>query len=159
METLYWAVPVLFALALQFAILVWCRTWRREDDAEMDRRIRLLTSQVTRVSEVVDRLEKAQTAARSAEARTAQQLESLSADLSRLLSHSSPPSSPSRTSPPGPQDGGPQTPRQDPQDRYEKARELLSSGVGPVEVARQLDVSLGDVQVIQRLLDLQPKKP
>ena len=157
LEILFWSIPILFALALLFAILLWCRTWRREEGAEMDRRIRLLTTQVTKLSELVERLEKAQAASRAAESRLSEQFSALSSDVTRLLSaRPAPASHPGDESPSYPSPiPNPQSPSSD---RYERMRELLSSGVEPVEVARQLDVSLGDVQVIQRLMNLQPKR-
>jgi hypothetical protein len=152
-EVLLWTIPVLFGLSLLFAILLWCRGWRREDRWEMDRRLKLLTAQVTKLSEVVENLEKIHAAARTADNRLSEQLTALSADVSRLLAGRSPAS----PSPPTPHLSSPADAPTDSADRYERAREMLSSGTDPVEVARHLDISLGDIHVIQRMMNLKPK--
>ncbi|OGG55622.1 MAG: hypothetical protein A3F84_01735 [Candidatus Handelsmanbacteria bacterium RIFCSPLOWO2_12_FULL_64_10] len=165
-ELLLLAIPVIFVLALLFAILLWCRGWRREEGQEMDRRLKLLTEQVTRLAEAVAQLQKTQAAARTAEGRLSEQMTALFANVSRFLS--APPSSASHpgdkspgyisptssTSHPGDKSPGHDSP---PPDRYDRAREMLASGADPVEVARALDISLGDVHVLQRLLNLKPK--
>jgi thiamine pyrophosphate-dependent acetolactate synthase large subunit-like protein len=154
-EILLWTVPVLFALALLFAILLWCRSWRREEGWETDRRLKLLTAQVTRLSELVDQMEKTLSVTRTAQARLSEQMTALAADLPRPV-----PSSPvSRPGDPSP--GHPPPSKADPveKDRYERAREMLASGTDPVEVARQLGISRGDVDLILRMMDNPPKKP
>lgn len=158
-EILLWTLPILFALALLFVILLWCRSWRREEGWETDRRLKLLTAQVTRLSEFVDHLEKSLSGSRTAQTRFSEQMTALAADLSRLVTSS-------RTSRPGDESPGYPSPSKADsspsppvaKDRYERAREMLASGADPVEVARQLGISRGDVDLILRLMDPPPKR-
>ncbi|MBI2952552.1 hypothetical protein HYY27_10670 [bacterium] len=166
LEVLFWTIPILFTLALLFAILLWCRGWRREEGQEMDRRLKLLTEQVTKLAGAVEQLQRTQTTARTAEGRLSEQMTALFASVSRFLSAPpSPASHPgdkspgyisptSSTSHPGDKSPGHDSPSPD---RYDRAREMLASGADPMEVARALDISLGDVHVLQRLLNLKPK--
>ncbi len=163
LEVLFWTLPVLFVLALLFAILIWCRSWRREEGSEMDRRLKRLAEQVTRLTEAVDQIQKTQTAARAAEGRLSEQMAALSADVTRFLSVSPPSAShPGDKSPgydsslaprPSPVAHAPGS-DSSPPDRYDRARQMLASGTDPVDVARSLDISLGDVHVLQRMMDL-----
>lgn len=155
LEVLFWTIPTLFVLALLFAILFWCRSWRREEGWEMDRRLKLLTEQVTRLAETIEQLQKTQASARAAEGRLSEQLTALSADVTRLLAARPQPSSlaPRPSSPPSATADA----SSDAPDRYDRARKLLASGADPVEVARSLDISLGDVHVLQRMMNLKPK--
>ena len=38
-EVLYWAISVVFCLAMVFAILLWCRSWRKEEHEANTRQI------------------------------------------------------------------------------------------------------------------------
>ena len=142
LETLLWTIPILFTLALLFAILLWCRGWRREERWETDRRLKLLGDQAAKFSEALDRLERIH----ASSGRLSEQLQALSADLTRLLAclSSSQPSVSGTTT----------SLAAGPTQRYDQAREMLSAGSDPVEVARRLDLSLGDVQTIQRTMGM-----
>lgn len=164
LDLLLYAIPLFLALALQLALLLWCRSWWREDREEMDRRLKLLSDQVSRLSEALDQFQKAQAATKASEGRLLEQLTTLFADVTRHLSARPPssaspaPSSSSATQHPALSraEGSAPDAQRSP-DRYERAREMLSSGADPVEVARTLDISLGDVHVLQRLLNMKPK--
>ena len=57
LHILYWALSILFCLAFAFAILLWCRSWRREEREETGRRIQRLSDEVGRIAAAVDALE------------------------------------------------------------------------------------------------------
>jgi len=57
LEILYWGLSILFCLAMGFAILLWCRSWRKEEREESARQIGALTREVARLSSTIDLLE------------------------------------------------------------------------------------------------------
>lgn len=163
-EVLYWALSILFCLALAFAILLWCRTWRREERGETAQQIRALTGAVGRLTASVEVLEHASASLQMADEQMARQLEDLRGIVRVLQAASLPPSgrtppdpaesrppasSPSRT------DSASETPAPEPEDRYAQARALLLDGRSPLEVARTLDLGTAEVQMIARIIDLE----
>ncbi len=149
-ETLLWAIPVLFSLGLLFAILLWCRSWRTEEQLKTDRRLEIFTSHLTNLSDALEKLEKILSAARDEDRQLAEQVKTLSADVHQVLTPA--PSRPTRS--PSAKSEDPDR-RPDSGERYRQARALLAKGEQPLEVARRLDIGLGDVQVILRTMELE----
>ena len=50
LDILYWGLSILFCLAMGFAILLWCRSWRKEEREESAKQIGRLTREVARLS-------------------------------------------------------------------------------------------------------------
>ena len=152
LETFLWAIPVLFSLGLLFAILLWCRSWRTEEQLKTDRRLEIFTSHLTNLSESLEKLEKILSVARDEDRQLAGQVKTLSAEMHQVLTP--PPSRSTRS--PSPKPEGPDR-RPDSAERYRQARAMLTKGEQPLEVARRLDIGLGDVQVILRTMELEKK--
>ena len=162
-EVLYWALSVLFCMVMGFAILLWCRSWRREERREAARQVQALSREVNRLSEAVGMLEHASASLQTADEGLARHLEDLKASVNRIRAALAPPaklrpiapenarvpeSAPVLEPPPrGAEDAG--------GERYAQARVLLQQGRWPVDVARMLDIGTAEVRMIARMLDMQ----
>ena len=149
-ETFLWAIPVLFSLGLLFAILLWCRSWRTEEQLKTDHRLEIFTSHLTNLSEALEKLEKILSATRDQDRQLAEHVKTLSAEVHQVLT----PAPPRSTRSPSPKSEDPERPP-DSGERYRQARALLAKGEQPLEVARRLDIGLGDVQVILRTMEIE----
>lgn len=164
-DVLYWALSIVFCLALLFAILLWCRGWRREEQEASTRQMQLLAREVKRLAESVEALDQTAASLQTADEQLTRHVESLRdavRDLRRRQNALPERPMPGRVAAPAPalqkapvskttQDG-PEAGEADDEDRYDQARALLKSGRDPVEVARQLDLGTAEVKMIARLL-------
>ncbi len=157
-EVLYWAISVVFCLALVFAILLWCRSWRKEENEANTRQVQLLAREVRRLREAVEMLDHTASSIHTADEQLSGQVQALQ-DATRDLKRGV-------TAPTRPQvrkeaqavSGVPVTEPDalavnDEDDRFAQARALLQSGEDPVVVARQLDLGTAEVQMIARMLN------
>ena len=160
-EVMYWAVSVLFCLALMFAILYWCRSWRNEEREANLRHLQLLAREIKRLSEAIEGLDTTSASLQTADEQLSQQVENirnlgrdLGRDLKRQLtpvvsapkvSVSEPVSAPSPEQVVSLQESS--------EDRYAQARDLLLEGKSQTDVARQLDLGTAEVRMIARLLE------
>ena len=152
-DILYWAISVVFCLGLLFAILLWCRSWRREEHDNNTRQLQLLAREVRRLRDVIESLDASVASIQTADEQFSQQLESLRNTV-RLLKRGVPTASQTL------ERNAPQRRRKpaeldpiDSEDRYGQARSLLLSGRDPVEVARILDLGTAEVTMIARMLE------
>lgn len=164
-EVLYWALSVLFCLALVFAILFWVRSWRNEDRENNLRHLQLLAREIKRLSEAVEGLESTATSLQTADEQLAQQIENMrdmGRDLKRQLTSTlsavprpsaveTAPAKPARA--PEPKTEQVIALQEDAEDRYAQARDLLLAGEEQTAVARQLDLGTAEVRMIARLLE------
>ncbi len=160
-EVLYWALSVLFCLALVFAILFWCRSWRNEERETNLRHLQLLAREVKRLAEAVEGLEHTAASLQMADEQLSQQIENirnLGRDLKRQLTPSviPAPKTVASESKPAPMPLAPKeavTFQESSEDRYAQARDLLLAGQPQTDVARQLDLGTAEVRMIARLLE------
>ena len=134
-------VDLLF-IGLAAAIGFWFRAWLREEKRALDQRLQALEVQEANLERLGGRL-----------LQICQFLESLvraeesgAGDRDARAASATAPASgetPRRTPARGGRD-----------ERYEKARELLTQGVQPAEVSRRLGLGLADVESISRVLGL-----
>ena len=159
---LYWALSVVFCLALVFAILFWCRNWRNEERENNLRHLQLLAREVRRLSEAIDRLDETAAALQTADEQFSQQVEhigNLGRDLKRQLTPlAAPAARSSRAESTKPKlDVTPPEPvvflEESSEDRYAQARDLLLAGQDETDVARRLDMGTAEVRMIARLLE------
>lgn len=159
-EVLYWALSVLFCLALVFAILLWCRSWRKEERETHVRHLQLLAREVKRLSEAIEGLEHTAASLQMADEQFSQQVENIrnmGRDLKRQLTPSVVPtpkpvvSEPKPVSAPSPREVV--AFQESSEDRYAQARDLLLAGESQTDVARQLDLGTAEVRMIARLLE------
>lgn len=154
-EVLYWALSTVFCLALFFAILIWCRNWRREEQENNAHQIQLLAKEVRRLTETIETLDHTSASLQTADEQFTRQLETLRNTVRDLKRFSFPPPSPPTSVPLSPSPTKPESEplfSEDTEDRYTQARALLRAGHDPVEVARQLDLGTAEVRMIARLL-------
>lgn len=149
-EVLYWALSVLFCLFLVFAILLWCRSWRKEEREATDRRLQILSREIGRLSEAIELLDHTAASFQTADEQLSKQVEDIQKAL-RLTAR--PPVLPeiprdSKSPPPDPSS----EPLPEVEDRYREARALLQEGQSPLEVARKLDLGTAEVRMIARVL-------
>ena len=159
-EVLYWALSILFCLALVFAILLWCRSWRKEERETHLRHLQLLAREVKRLAEAVEGLEHTAASLQTADEQFSQQIENIrnmGRDLKRQLTPSVMPppkavvSESKPVSAPSPQERV--AFQESSEDRYAQARDLLLAGQSQTDVARQLDLGTAEVRMIARLLE------
>lgn len=163
-EVLYWALSIVFCLALFFAILFWCRSWRHEERETNLRQLQQLAREVRRLSEAIEGLENTAASLQTADEQLSLQVENirnLGRDLKRQLT---PPAAPPIVSAPTVSVSEPMAPvppsadeivslQEASEDRYAQARDLLLAGEAQTDVARQLDLGTAEVRMIARLLD------
>ena len=167
LDILYWGLSILFCLAMGFAILLWCRSWRKEEREESAKQIGRLTREVARLSSAVDMLENTSASLQTADEQIARDIENLRNCIVRLRqsvpheSHSSMPApiAAEPDSPPlpevSPDDRPASAPPQDSdQDPFAEARQMLKDGQTAVEVAKALDIGTAEVRMIARMMGL-----
>lgn len=173
-EVLYWALSVVFCLALLFAILFWCRNWRNEERETHLRHMQLLAREVKRLAEAVEGLENTSASLQTADEQFSQQIENIRnvvRDLKRQERHMAssmvsttkmPVSEPSAPPPVSPTASSSSSSisseervglQEAAEDRYAEARDLLLSGQSQTDVARQLDLGTAEVRMIARVLE------
>jgi len=160
-EVLYWALSVLFCLALVFAILLWCRSWRKDERETHLRHLQLLAREVKRLAEAVEGLEHTAASLQTADEQFSQQVENIrnmGRDLKRQLTPSVVPAPKTVVAEPkpAPVSSAPKevvTFQEASEDRYAQARDLLLAGQTQTDVARQLDLGTAEVRMIARLLE------
>lgn len=142
-EVLYWGLSVLFCLAMVFAILLWCRSWRKEERETTARQLQILAREVGRLSEALEMLDHISASLQTADEQLTKQVEDLQVAIRRLQSPHAKPAS------------APLDPPSEPnvEDRYAEAQGLLQAGNSPVEVARKLDLGTAEVHMIARMLE------
>ncbi len=159
---LYWALSILFCLAMVFAILLWCRSWRRDERAEIARQIQALSKEIDRLTGAVDMLEHTSASLQTADEQLARDIETLRKNIQRVRVPSpSVKPGPRETQPPQPaipsppQDTPGSTQEGSEADRYTKARALLQKGRSPLDVARDLDLGTAEIRMIARMVDME----
>jgi len=178
-EVLYWALSVVFCLALLFAILFWCRNWRNEERETHLRHMQLLAREVKRLAEAVEGLENTSASLQTADEQFSQQIENIRnvvRDLKRQERHMaasvvsttkmpvSEPTAPPPVSPTASSSESTPAPasvsseervglQEAAEDRYAEARDLLLAGQSQTDVARQLDLGTAEVRMIARVLE------
>lgn len=154
---LYWALSLLFCLAMVFAILLWCRSWRREERTETARQIQALSQEIGRLTGAVDLLEHTSVSLQTADEQLARDIETLRKKIQQIRVPSPPVKpSPLETQFPQPPQDTPEGAQEGAKaDRYTKARALLQKGQSPLEVARDLDIGTAEVRMIARMVDME----
>lgn len=154
-QIVYWALSILFCMAMGFAILLWCRGWRREERAETTRQIVALSSEIGRLTQAVDALEHTSSSLQTADELLAQHMENLRGTIRKMQTASVSPAKRPEPKPPNipvPPPAEPPVETDEEADRYAQARALLEKGRPPVDVARMLDIGTAEVRMIARMM-------
>jgi len=174
LHILIWALSLLFCMAMGFVILLWCRSWRREEHEVTERSLETLSREISRLAVAVDGMDETAASLLSADEQLSEDIERLR-DQVRLLRSATSSSSrqrpaPSAESPDEPETEQPAPPLEapeptagephpetggghPPQDRFEEARRLLRQGSSELDVARELQMGAAEVRMIARMLD------
>ena len=148
-EILYWGLSSLFSLAMAFAILVWCRSWRKEERQERDRQIQALQASVNRLMGALELMDQTAASMQAADEKLTRFI-----DLQERPTPQPAAAQPQQADPPPQPDSEPsRTSSPDGQDVYERAKRLVQAGSTPAQVARELDLGVAEVQMIARVLN------
>jgi len=158
-EVLYWAISIVFCLALVFAILLWCRSWRKEEHEAHTRQVQLLAREVRHLGEAIELLDHTAASMQTADEQLSGHVETLqetTRDLKRRATDSDifpaqqknvevslPVGEPSADAADVESEDG----------RFVQARVLLQAGKDPVAVARELDLGTAEVRMIARMIN------
>ncbi len=161
LHILYWALSILFCLAFAFAILLWCRSWRREERQESDRRASELANQVAKLAATVDQLEHTATSLQAADELLAKGIKDLrsAVRVSQAVSAAgqtktpAPPPPKQPTAEASPTKGVAAEMPPEEQDRFAAAREMLLEGHPPDDVARKLDIGAAEAKMLARVVE------
>jgi hypothetical protein len=163
LEILYWALSILFCMAMGFAILLWCKSWRKEEREEADRRAATLSEEIEKLASAVDMLEHTAASLRTADEQLAQGIKDLKGTVTRnqrTAASATPAVLPVPDQEPLPEPSGVEMPApasraEEPatdRDRYGEARDLLRQGLSPTEVARRLDIGAAEAKMLARVI-------
>lgn len=162
LELLAICLSVLFGLGMIFSILLWCRSWRKEEREQTDLQIKSLRGAIRKLTEAIEMLDHTSASLQTADGLLTQQLEDLRRSVTRLqnirlpteaapavdinpASVAKPPESASRSSSKAasPTTGSGQA--------YDAVSDLLKQGKPILEIARELDIGIAEVRMIARM--------
>ncbi len=169
LELLAIALSALFGVGMIFSILLWCRSWRREEREQTDTQVQTLRSSIRKLTEAVEMLDHTAASLQSADGLLTQQLEDLRRSIKQIKSIRT---TPAPQEPVAPKPVGESTPcessknepvideTQDGPGAYDAVSDLLEQGKSTVEIARELDIGVAEVRMIARMKPEQhPSKP
>ena len=171
LELLAISLSVLFGFGMFFAILLWCRSWRKEDHEQTDQQIKALRATIRKLTEAVELLDHTAASLQTADGLLTQQLEDLRSSVTRLQNIRPATMPTPDPSPPIEQDNAveaenpPEAEEQTSSESetsgsYDAVGELLQKGKSTVEIARELDIGVAEVRMIARMrAEESPKEP
>jgi len=158
-QVLYWSLSILFCMAMGFAVLLWCRGWRKEEREQHTSQLRVLAREVARLSSAVDLLEHTSESLRADDEQLARKLDEvreLAESLGGVLSRASLGGVAPRPEPQARDDATSEDASSPDVDTYQRARELLGQGRTAVDVARTLGIGTAEVRMVARMLEQGP---
>lgn len=155
LELLAIALSALFGVGMIFSILLWCRSWRREEREQAYAQVQTLRSSIRKLTEAVEMLDHTAASLQSADGLLTQQLEDLRRSITQIQSIRT---TPTPQEPVAPESVG-ESSKNEPvidetQDRpgaYDAVSDLLEQGKSTVEIARELDIGVAEVRMIARI--------
>ena len=170
LELLAISLSVLFGFGMIFSILLWCRSWRKEDREQTEQQIRALRMSVRKLTEAIELLDHTGASLQAADGLLTRQLEDLRSSVTRLQNIrvqpepadlrpkvASDPGSVSSRSVPGTPEAEPAS--SEANGGYEAVHDLLEQGKSTVEIARELDIGVAEVRMIARMRADNPNPP
>lgn len=172
LELLAISLSVLFGFGMIFSILLWCRSWRKEDREQTEQQINALRTSIRKLTEAVDLLDHTAASLQTADGLLTRQLEDLRSSVTRLQNIR-----PQTEAPPAPatqETAKSAEPRVEPNlapaedtetttdqsGAYKAVDDLLKQGKSTVEIARTLDIGVAEVRMIARMRASEnPKEP
>lgn len=162
LEVLVVTLAAFFGLGIFFAILLWCRSWKRETREQSEKQLQVLRAQTERLRDAVEMLDHTTASLQTADGQLTRQLEDLRNSVHRLQSVRP---DAKETSAPKPSDTVEEEVTDSPPDsvstgdRYENVQALLKAGRSTVEIAHQLDIGVAEVRMIARMKTLKSPDP
>ena len=158
------SLAVLFGFGMIFSLLLWCRSWRKEDREQTDQQIRALRASIKKLIESVELLDHTAAALQTADGLLTQQLEDLKSSITQFQGiRSLPGEDESETfetaetstisekeAVASQEDINGENPTQG-STAYNAVSDLLGQGKPTLEVARELDIGLAEVRMIARM--------
>jgi hypothetical protein len=172
-ELLAISLSVLFGLGMIFSILLWCRSWRKEERELADQQIKTLREAVRKLTDAIEMIDHTTASLQTADGLLTQQLEDLRSSVTRLqnvkLQTDTEPATATPTYEPAAIES-PVTPANSdaPQETevvqsgssYDAVAGLLKDGNSTLEIARKLDIGVAEVRMIARMhASNHPKEP
>ena len=160
LELLTISLSVLFGLGMIFSILLWCRSWRKEEREQTDIQIKALRGSVRKLADAVGMLDHTAASLQTADGLFTQQLEDLRSSVARLQNisvHTEPaPAAAIKQEPEPSERRSPSSPPVDlstagSEPAYDAVSGLLKQGKSTLEIARELDIGLAEVRMISRM--------
>lgn len=150
-------VPLFLGLLIPTGVLVWYMRWRQQERREADRQVETLVAALSRSEAMVDRLKLAQQRSdREDEIPVVYQQSCSLPDRDPIITtrqHHVTLQTPSHPVIPYGQSGRETSPGS-----IEKAKVLLKGGIPPVEVAKTLNIGLGEIEMLHRMIAMMEQR-
>jgi hypothetical protein len=145
-------VPLFVGLLIPTGVLVWYMRWRQQERREADRQVETLVAALSRSEAMVDRLK----SDREDEIPVVYQQSCSLPDRDPMITtrqHHVTLQTPSHPVMPYGESGRETSPGS-----IEKAKVLLKGGIPPVEVAKTLNIGLGEVEMLHRMIAMMEQR-
>ena len=161
-ELLAISLSLLFGVGMIFSILLWCRSWRKDEREQTDLQIKAMRQSVRKLAEAIEMLDHTTASLQTADGLLTQQLEDLRSSVDRLqnVKLQVEPKVIVQT----PSQAGLQKTGQDVETSvtettselesgtsYEAVAGLLKEGKSTLDIARELDIGVAEVRMIARM--------
>jgi hypothetical protein len=161
LELLTISLSVLFGVGMIFTILLWCRSWRKEDREQTDLQIKALRVAIRKLTESVELLDHTAASLQTADGLLTRQLEDLRSSITQLqnvrpVQETSPRVEPEVrredvAKPSEPEQAVEEAIPSESASAYDTVNDLLKQGKSTVEIARELDIGVAEVRMIARM--------
>ncbi len=163
LELLAISLCVLFGVGMIFSILLWCRSWRKEDREQTDLQIKALRGSIGKLTDAVEMLDHTAASLQTADGLLTQQLEDLRSSITQLQSIRSRPDVAVTPTPPvvdqikvsqecvDERPGEETVATTETSGAYDAVNGLLKQGKSTLEIARELDIGVAEVRMITRM--------
>ncbi len=158
LELLAISLCILFGFGMILSILLWCRSWRKEDREQTEQQVRALRGSIRKLTDADEMLDHTAASLQTADGLLTQQLEDLRSSITRLQSvrpqaeaavKAEPEARPAAAEPT--ESAQPETSEAETPGSYDAVNDLLKQGRSTLEIARELDIGVAEVRMIARM--------
>ena len=168
-ELLAISLSVLFGLGIIFSILLWCRSWRKEERELADQQIKTLREAIRKLTDAIEMIDHTTASLQTADGQLTHQLEDLRSSVTRLqnvkLQADTKPTTVTPTYEPAAVESPVTSANSNAEvvqsgSSYDEVVGLLKNGKSTLEIARKLDIGVAEVRMIARMhASNHPKEP